>query len=192
MQLKRLDSPELIQLAASWLARKENHQWLDFGDGRQTLTPEWLKIMSQRDTHLLRIYTSDDDQPIGLAGLDTVNRSFKTGRFWFVTGEHAFRGRGYATRAASTLLTIAFRDFGLQAVNSWAVDTNPPNPSVRIAEQLNFRLIGRQRQCHYIDGRAYDRLWFDLLASEHKELSDDRTAHARTADCGLVSREAQR
>lgn len=169
-QLRPLDSPELIRLAASWLAQKENYQWLAFGDGKQILTPEWLKIMTQRDTHILRVYTADDGTPIGIAGLDTVSRSFKTGRFWFVTGDKTFRGCGYATQAASQMLTLAFRDLGLQAVNSWAVDSNPPNPSVRIAQRLNFKLIGRIRQCHYIDGVAYDRLWFDLLASEHKEI----------------------
>jgi hypothetical protein len=30
--------------------------------------------------------------------------------------------------------------------------------------------MGRLRQCHYIDDRVYDRLWFDLLASEHEEI----------------------
>jgi len=126
--------------------------------------------MTQRDTHFIRVWTSDDGTPVGVAGLDTVNRSFKTGRFWFVAGDKAFRGRGYSTRAASKLLTLAFRDLGLQAVTSWAVDANPPNPSVGIALRLGFKIIGRQRQCHYIDGRAYDRLWMDLLASEHKEI----------------------
>jgi len=28
-------------------------------------------------------------------------------------------------------------------------------------ERLGFRFIGRQRQCHYIDGRPCDRLMFD-------------------------------
>lgn len=172
MQLKPIDSPELLQLVASWLAQKENYQWLDFGDGRQIVTPEWLKIMTQRDTYFIRIYTSDDDTPIGIAGLDAVNRTFKTGRFWFVAGEKALRGRGYATRAASKVLTLAFRDLGLQSVTSWAVDANPPNPSVGIALRLGFKVIGRQRQCHYIDGRAYDRLWLDLLASEYKEICE--------------------
>jgi len=82
--------------------------------------------MTQRDTNFLRVWTSDDGTPIGVAGLDTVNRAFKTGRFWFVAGDTSFRGRGYSTRAASAVLTLAFRDLGLQAVTSWAVDTDPP------------------------------------------------------------------
>jgi RimJ/RimL family protein N-acetyltransferase len=170
MRLIPIDRPELLHLVASWLAQKENYQWLDFGDGKQLVTPEWLKIMTQRESHFMRVWTSDDDTPIGVAGLDAVNRTFKTGRLWTVAGDKAFRGRGYSTRASAAMLTLAFRDLGLRAVSSWIVDTNPPNPSIGIALRLNFKVIGRQRQRHYVDGRAYDRLWLDLLASEHKEI----------------------
>src|SRR6266705_2884101 len=34
----------------------------------------------------------------------------------------------------------------------------------------HFKYIGRQRQCHSIDGRPYDRLLFDLLATEHQDI----------------------
>ena len=50
MKLLLLDRPELFELVAGWLARKENHQWLDFGNGRQIVTPALLKIMAQRET----------------------------------------------------------------------------------------------------------------------------------------------
>ena len=166
VRLKPLDSPQVIQTVAGWLAQKENYQWLQFGDGRQTLTPELLKIMSQRDTHILRVYTSEDETPLGIVGLDEVNRNFKTARIWVVAGEKSFGARGRATQAAFQMLTFAFRDLGLHAVHTWIVDHNP---SIRVAQRLNFKFIGRQRKCHSIDGRAYDRLWFDLLASEHKE-----------------------
>jgi len=167
MRLLPLENPELIRLVADWMSRKENYQWLDFGNGRQVLTPEWLKIATQRDTEVLRVFTLDDDvTPIGVVGLANVDRSFKTARIWVVAGDKSFTARGYATRASSALLTHAFRDLGLQAVNTWIVEHNQ---SVRIARRLNFILIGRQRRCHYIDGQACDRLWFDLLASEHRE-----------------------
>src|SRR3989442_5689728 len=108
MQLKPIDSPELLHLVASWLGQKENYQWLDFGDGRQMLTPEWLKIMTQRDTHFIRVWTSDDATPIGVAGLDAVNRSFKTGRFLVLPRGKAFPARGEFNRPASGGPTIAF------------------------------------------------------------------------------------
>jgi RimJ/RimL family protein N-acetyltransferase len=172
MQLLPLTTPALFELAAGWLAQKENYQWLDFGQGRQLVTPQLLKIMVQRDTHYLRLYTADaQDVPIGIVGLNSVDRVFKTATFWGAAGDKSFRSRGYGTPAASKFLTLAFQELGLRVVNTWVVDGNP---SVRIIERLGFRLVGRQRQCHYIDDRPFDRLLFDLLASEHKAFSEAR------------------
>jgi RimJ/RimL family protein N-acetyltransferase len=168
MKLLTLDTPKRVELAASWLAQKQNYQWLDFGNGRQLVTPALLKIMAQRETHVLRLYTSgQDDIPIGIVGLNDVQRAFKSATLWGVAGEKSFRNRGFANFAASQLLSLAFRDLGLHSVNTWVVDHNP---SLRSVERLNFRFIGRQRRCHVIDGQPFDRLLFDLLADEHKEL----------------------
>lgn len=185
MKLLPLDRPELIELVAGWLARKENYQWLDFGNGRQIITPALLKIMAQRETHFLRAFTSDrDDAPIGILGLNSVDRTFKTAMFWGVTGEKSFRNRGYSTFASSRFLTVAFNDLGLHAINTWAVDHNT---SLRTIDRLGFRFVGRQRQCHYIDGQLHDRVLFDLLASEHRELDEARWLRIersrREADC---------
>jgi RimJ/RimL family protein N-acetyltransferase len=170
VQLRPLDSPELIRLAAGWLAEKENYQWLDFGDGRQQVSPEWLKIAMQRGTLVLRLFTSDeDDRPIGLVALSAINRHFKTANFWVVLGDKSCAGQGYASRAGLETLTLAFEELGLESIHTWIVEHNP---SVRVARNMNFRPIGRQRRCHYIDGRAYDRLWYDVLASEHKGMRD--------------------
>lgn len=165
MKLKPLDSAELIELAAGWLAQKENYQWLDFG-GR-IATPAALKIMTQMETHVLRVFTADEgDVPIGVVGLNNVDRNFKTATAWVVLGDKSYARRGCATRALSKMLTLAFRELRLRAVNTWVVEHNP---SIRVVERTNFRFIGRQRQCHCIDGRTFDRLLFDLLASEHWE-----------------------
>jgi RimJ/RimL family protein N-acetyltransferase len=184
MKLLPLDRPEFFALVAGWLARKENHQWLDFGNGRQPTTPALLKVMAQRETHFLRVYTSDrDDVPIGILGLNSVDRAFRTATFWGVSGDKSFRSRGYSTFGSSKFLALAFRELGLHAINTWAV---AHNPSVRVIERLGFRLVGRLRQCHYIDGRPYDRLMFDLLASEHRELDEARWQRIEGSQGGVV------
>jgi RimJ/RimL family protein N-acetyltransferase len=171
MKLEPLDTSDRLQLVTHWLAQKENYQWLDFGDGRQRLTPEWLKIAMQRGTQVLRIFTANgDDTPVGVVGLGELNTTFKTAQLWVVLGDKSFAGKGYATQAVSKMLTLGFTELGLHAIHTWIVEHNP---SVRVAERVRFRPIGRQRQCHYIDGRAYDRLWFDMLASEHDEITSD-------------------
>ena len=167
MNLRPIDSPELLNLAARWLARDEDSQWLHPRNARQAVTPEWLKIVIQRGEDILRLFSTDEnDVPIGVVGLSEIDRNFKTARIWVLVGDKSFQARGYATRAASKMLTFAFQELGLHAVNTWIVEGNP---SVRIAKRLNFRLIGRQRECHYIGGKVHDRLWFDLLDSEHRE-----------------------
>jgi len=168
MKLLPLDTPELLDRAAYWLAQKENYQWLDFGNGRQLVSPALLKIMAQAETRLMRVYTAGrEDNPIGIVGLNDLARSFKTGTLWGVVGERSFPARGSASSAASRLLTLAFSDLGLHTVTTWVVEHSP---WLRTVERLNFRFIGRQRQRHFIDGRPYDRLLFDLLAEEHREV----------------------
>ncbi len=171
MKLLPLDRPELIELAAGWLGKEENSKWLDFGTGVHAVTAVSLKIMTQRDLHVLRVFTpNDSDVPIGVCGLSNVDRRFKTaGSLWVVLGEKRYGG--YGRRAACKLLTIGFGELGLEAVGAWTVEVNAA--ARRGLEWLNFRYIGRQRRCHWIDGRPYDRLLYDLLATEHRELNHD-------------------
>ena len=176
MQLLPIDSPEHLQLLARWLGQKENYQWLDFGDGRQRISAEWLRIAMQRGSYAIRLFTTDTDTtPIGVVALGDINTHFKTANIWVVVGDKAFTARGHGTKAASKMLTHGFTELGLQAIHTWIVDHNP---SMRMTKRLRFRMIGRQRQCHYIDGHAYDRLWFDLLNSEHEEILDGTQRHS--------------
>ncbi|HYT05054.1 MAG TPA: GNAT family protein [Gemmatimonadales bacterium] len=179
MRLLPLDRPELIELAAGWLGKHDNYKWLDFGNGVQQVTPIVLKIMTQRDIHVFRVYTADDeDLPIGVVGLTNVERNFKTASLWAVLGNKRYGG--YTLRACSAILTLGFTELGLQAINAWTVETNIP--AQRVLEQLHFRYIGRQRRCHYIDGRPLDRLLFDLLATEHQDVSHAGYQAARESD----------
>lgn len=167
MELLPLDTPEQIELAAGWLSTYDNYKWLDFGAGVQKVGPATLKVMAQRDLHVIRLFTADDgDLPVGIVGLTNVDRSHKTATLWGVLGRKRYGG--FITRATSRLLTYAFTELGLRAVTAWTVEINVA--SRRALERLHFRYIGRQRQCHYIDGRPYDRLLFDLLAAEHEEI----------------------
>ena len=179
MKLLPLDTPERIELVAGWLGKPDNYKWLDFGNGVQRVTPITLKIMSQRDIHVFRIYTAgDEDAPAGVVGLTNVDRNFKTASLWAVLSNKRYGG--HTTEACHHMLTLAFREVGLEAVNAWTVETNIP--AQRCLEQLHFRYIGRQRQCHYIDGRPLDRLLFDLLATEHRDVSHAGLEGTRATD----------
>jgi RimJ/RimL family protein N-acetyltransferase len=169
MQLRPID-PSDLSLVAGWLAEKDNYQWLDFGYGTQVLTAPTLKMMAQRDIHALRVYAGEPmGPPIGLVALSNVARSFRTATLWYVLGDKRHANQGHTSRAVAVMLTFGFAELGLEAVNAWTVEHNAP--SRRVLERNRFRYIGRQRCCHEIDGKTYGRLFFDLLASEHRALS---------------------
>lgn len=171
MKLIPLDNDGLINLAAGWLGEQRNYQWLDFGAGSQAISAPLLKIMTQKGSHIIRAFTSDDaGKPIGLVALSNVSAGFRTAVLWIVLGDRGYSAKGYAHRASAGMLTLGFTEYGLECINAWAVECN--HPSLRAIRKLHFRPIGRQRRCHYIDGLPYDRLWFDLLASEHREEND--------------------
>ncbi|HXF96802.1 MAG TPA: hypothetical protein VNI61_11945, partial [Gemmatimonadales bacterium] len=93
MNLLPLDSAERIELAAGWLSKPENYKWLDFGNGVQRITPVTLKIMTQRDLHVFRLYTAEDsDLPVGIVGLSNVDRRFRTASIWAVLGNKRYGG----------------------------------------------------------------------------------------------------
>src|SRR5439155_17296964 len=93
MKLLPLDTPERIELVAGWLGKAENYKWLDFGNGVQRVTSITLRIMSQRDIHVFRIYTAgDEDAPAGVVGLTNVDRNFKTASLWAVLGNKRYGG----------------------------------------------------------------------------------------------------
>ncbi len=167
-ELKLIDSSELVEQVAMWLAAKENAQWLDFGDGQKSVTPAWVKIVCRSSRHALRLFTSDAGEPIGVVALGTIDHTFKTASLWFVLGDKRYAGRGYTTRAANEIMRSGFREMGLHAINTWTVEGNP---SVNIIRRLQFKSAGRQRECHWIDGCPRDRLLFDMLASEYSEVA---------------------
>jgi len=94
---------------------KRTTRWLDFGGGVQLLSPVNLKIITQRDSHSLRVFTSDtDDTPIGLVALSNIARNFQTASLWYVLGDKGYRGQGYTTRAVSEMLTMDSRSWRLK------------------------------------------------------------------------------
>lgn len=158
-------APDEIRLVAGWLSDERNTRWLDFGAGRQSLDPVGLRVMTQREIHCLRVFTDEEDVPVGVMALSDVNRKFRTATIWGVLGRKEYGPRDLTVRAAAAILEHGFRELGLEAINAWTVEVN--RGGFRLLRRLGFRPVGRQRRAHWIDGVAHDRLWFDLLAEEY-------------------------
>lgn len=173
MRLIALDTPESIELAASWLSDERNYRWLDFGNGVQKVDVLLLRVMLQREVHVIRAYTADDGTPIGLVGLSAVDRTSKSAWLWAVLGEKRYARSRYTLRAATAILEHGFRVLGLRVVGTWIVACN--RPSINLAKHIGMNPAGRLRNYFYHDGKYHDRLLYDMLATEYLETSHDRT-----------------
>lgn len=174
-------------LVAAWLEDERNSQWLDFGGGRRVVDAVALKVMCQRDLHLIRVYTEENDRPVGLLGLSDVDRRSRTATPWCVLGDKEYGRQDLTIRAVASLLEEGFRELDLRSMFAWTVEIN--RGGRRLLERLNFRFIGRKRQCHKIGERLYDRLLYDLLVEEYRGYTDQWVRHPR-ADFADAAAEA--
>jgi RimJ/RimL family protein N-acetyltransferase len=76
-------------------------------------------------------------------------------------------GQSYMSRAVSKVV-IWFTELELDAMNAWPIEQDAI--SIRVLEHNHSPLIGTEHQSHNVDGRRFNRLLFDLPASEHKAL----------------------
>jgi RimJ/RimL family protein N-acetyltransferase len=158
-----------LETIAGWLAEPRIAMWLDFGMARP-LTAVALKYASaQRSQRLFTFAPARGEKvaPIGVVALSSIHPSFRTALLWYALGEPRYAGRGLTSMAAAEVVRIGFSELDLRAIHAWVAAGNPA--SVRILEKIGFRPIGRQRQCHAIEGQLRDRLLFDIVPHELAE-----------------------
>lgn len=78
------------------------------------------------------------------------------------------RKSGFGSAAARLLLRATFEHSVAHTVECTVPDWNPGG--IAFAESLGFKKAGAARRSGVIDGRFYDRLFFDMLRSEYEEL----------------------
>lgn len=76
------------------------------------------------------------------------------------------QGKGIITRAARTLVTYAFQEYGLNKVEIHAAVGNKRSRAV--PERLGFTQEGILRQTEWLNGKAHDMVVYGVLANEWK------------------------
>jgi diamine N-acetyltransferase len=151
-------------------------RWInDFGTTRtlgipprpMTLEQEtaWYEQAAVDETRTgFTIYERATGRAIGNCGLHEVDLGNRRTVVGIMIGEPDARGRGYGTEAMRLLLDYAFTVLGMHSVMLTVVEYN--GAGRRCYEKVGFREMGRRRESRWYNGRFWDEIHMDILASE--------------------------
>ncbi len=158
---------EHIPLIARW--RNDFSVQRTFGDiprGRtiEEITARYEEWARGDGAYWFIIYERATWRPIGHTDLFDVDWRGRTAIFGILIGEADARGKGYGTETARLMLDYAFTALGLHSV---LLTTDEYNLAGRRAyEKAGFREFGRRRECTWMNGRYWDLVYMDCLATE--------------------------
>lgn len=155
---------ESLEAAAKWLGEPANYKWLDFGGGRQVLTPAALHYMTRSGSHCIRTCHDETDRLVGIVGLQHVDSKFKSAMLWGVRPRLRPPTRSNAVHQIRQIIKVGFTEYGLASIYAWVVAINAP--SIVAVKAAGMTEMGRQRSAHVIDGVSYDRVLLDILPEE--------------------------
>lgn len=139
---------------------KDQEEWYD----------KWAVRGDGSTVHFL-IYDVCSDTPIGVVNLFSINYRNQTAWAGIYIGEKQCRGLGYGTEALRLVTAYAFGPCGL---NNVTVAVHADNiGSLRMAEKVGYREIGRQRQGVRRSGQYIDIVFMDILASDFERSASD-------------------
>jgi diamine N-acetyltransferase len=125
---------------------------------------DWFDAETTSGAIGFTIYERAIGKPIGSTTLRHVDHRNRTAVFGILIGEREARGRGFGTETTRLMLDYAFTALGLHSVMLTCAEFNEAGR--RAYEKAGFREFGRRRQCRWLNGRLWDDISMDCLATE--------------------------
>jgi RimJ/RimL family protein N-acetyltransferase len=112
------------------------------------------------------IELADKKEPIGIASIEQRDwGNVKTGNIGTYIAKKELWGKGLGRQITVALLEMAFMQLNMERCDAGTVEFN-----VRAQKTLTacgFRMSGRCREIHYVNGRKWDHFYFDMLREEY-------------------------
>jgi RimJ/RimL family protein N-acetyltransferase len=158
---------EYLPLYLRWINDFGVTRWLGALMRPMTLDQEteWYdRAATSDEDYPFTIYERATMRPIGNCGLHDIHPRYRRGVVGIMIGEPEMRGRGYGTEAMRLLLDFAFTGLGLHSVMLTVHEDNAAGR--RSYAKVGFREMGRRRESRWYNGRYWDDIYMDILASE--------------------------
>ncbi len=125
----------------------------------------WYERMTKdASTAYFTIYELPDYRPIGGVDLHAIDIRNRTAELGIMICEASARGRGLGTEAVRLICDYGFHALELNSIMLLTFGWNVAGQ--KAYAKAGFREFGRRRQARYFDGRYWDDIYMECLATE--------------------------
>lgn len=110
---------------------------------------------------------------IGVCGLTWIDWKNSKAEASIYIGERAWQRKGAATDALKTLVKYGFASLNLHRIYAVIFEFN--KESIKLFKKCAFKLEGKHREAHYVDGRYWDELVYGILKDEYRGLTNEKS-----------------
>jgi len=143
-------------LIARWLSEPDNTRYLTSNLRDNKLTPALVQVGLRRKDQAWYLF-GDENAPVGLLAVDSIDRIDGVGNLWFLLGEAAQRRRGLTARAIDAFCRA--NPLGLDVLIAWAGEPN--EASLACLRRAGFREVGRIPNAFAVAGVRFARVVFE-------------------------------
>lgn len=130
----------------------------------------WYEQVTTQETALtLAVYDLSDLAHVGNVGLFDIDQRHSSCELGVGILEPGRRGRGLGTEAVTLVTDYAVRYLGMHNVKLSVLEFNIAG--IRAYHKAGFREYGRRREARLHNGRRWDMVYMDILASEWESSS---------------------
>lgn len=156
------------EIFTEWLNDFETTDYL--GRSANILTIEAEKEYLEKNNNsqaTFAIVTLSEDKLIGTVSLELINSINRCATLGIFIGDKDYRSQGYGTEAIKMILEYGFSYLNLNNIKLDLMSFN--ERALKCYKKCGFKEYGRRRNCKFVDGKYYDTIEMDILASEFKE-----------------------
>lgn len=125
---------------------------------------EWIEKNLKNNEMNFAIVNLGNDEIIGQCGLMNVNQKDRYGEVGIFIGNEENRSKGYGAEVLKLLLDFGFNYHNLNNIMLGVMSFN--ERAIACYKKIEFKEIGRRRECYFLNGKYYDEIYMDILARE--------------------------
>ncbi len=128
---------------------------------------EWIEKTLKNNDLNFAIVNLENDELIGNCGIENVSHQDRIGTVGIFIGDENNRSNGYGTEALKLLLDYGFNYLNLNNIMLTVKSFN--ERAIKCYQKVGFKEFGRRRESYFLNGKYYDDVHMDILASEFKQ-----------------------